>query len=323
MLTPNSGKGAQLRVPVHANPKPSSTLTATRVRRTARRSPSPARGWPTGRRSSRRRTRRWSAASSSWAPARSCRGARREPAPTCYKSELERSVDLAAAGVATDGVGRASTSGCRAHGRFTSPETAVNYGVYIDATGDGAWDYQVTTTRIADFDAPLVVVTDRRVRAAARPGTPYVGFLNVADGTVDTNAFDSDVQVLAAPLSVMPLITGRIGFGVQAVSAYGTVDDLGHGAPHRRASRCWRLTHDELRPARPRGCRCSGARRGLRRCWPPADRRDHARRSPGTRRPTRPTPRWAGTKGALVVLHAERQRDRGGRRRCPVGPGRR
>ena len=113
-----------------------------------------------------------------------------------------------------------------AHGRFTSPETAVNYGVYIDATGDGAWDYQVTTTRLADFDAPLVVITDRDFKLFPADD-PYVGFLNVADGTVDTNAFDSDVQVLAVPLSKLPDITGRIGFGVQAGSAYGTVDDLG------------------------------------------------------------------------------------------------
>jgi hypothetical protein len=84
----------------------------------------------------------------------------------------------------------------------------------------------VTTTRIADFDEPLVVVTDREYTLLPA-GDPYIGFLNVADGTVDTNAFDSDVQVLAAPLEAMPLITGRIGFGVQAVSAYGTVDDLG------------------------------------------------------------------------------------------------
>ena len=142
---------------------------------------------------------------------------------TCYKSELERSVDLARVGVASDG--DALYVAASAHGRFTSPETAVNYGVFIDTDGDGVWDRQVTTTRIADFDAPLVVVTDREFNLLPADD-PYVGFLNVADGTVDTNAFDSDVQVLAAPLSVLG-ITGRVSFGVQATSAYNTVDDLG------------------------------------------------------------------------------------------------
>jgi subtilisin family serine protease len=223
VLRPVLSSAPTLRVPVHANPKPSSTLRAT---------PAPDGG-------SIQLAGQAVADGPAFAPdsytslvsAFEQLGTSPQlprctvPAPTCYKSELERSVDLATAGVTTDGAGGVYF-GVSAHGRFTSPETAVNYGVFIDATGDGVWDYQVTTTRIAEFDAPLVVVTDREFTLLPA-GDPYIGFLNVADGTVDTNAFDSDVQVLAAPLSVMPLVTGRFGFGVQAASAYGTVDDLG------------------------------------------------------------------------------------------------
>jgi subtilisin family serine protease len=223
VFTPVNGHGPELRVPVHANPKPASTLTAA----------------PAADGSSITLTGEGVANGPAFAPNSytslltgfeqlgtspempKCT----QPQSTCYKSELERSVDLATAGVATDGAG-GLYFGVSAHGRFTAPETAVNYAVLIDATGDGLWDYQVTTTRIPKLDAPLVVVTDRNFTLLPA-GNPYVGFLNVADGTVDTNAFDSDVQVLAAPLAVMPLITGRIGFGVQAMSAYRTVDDLG------------------------------------------------------------------------------------------------
>ena len=138
-------------------------------------------------------------------------------------------MDLAAVGVASDVRAFPGDPGLyfsvSAHGKYTSPETAVNYGVYIDATGDGVWDYQVTTTRIADSDVALVVVTDRDLQLLPA-GAPYVGALNLVDGQVDTNAFDNDVQVMGVPLSAMPLVQGG-SLGVQAISAYRTVDVLG------------------------------------------------------------------------------------------------
>jgi subtilisin family serine protease len=224
VFTPDNGQGTELRVPVHANPKPSSTLTATAAQdgSTITLAGKGVANGPAFERTSYTSLVSGFEQLGTSPELPRCTTA---PAPTCYKSELERSVDLAGAGVATDGAG-GLYFGVSAHGRFTSPQTAVNYGVFIDATGDGAWDYQVTTTRIAGVDAPLVVVTDRALTLLPA-GAPYVGFLNVANGTVDTNAFDSDVQVLAAPLSIMPLVQGRITFGVRASSAYKTVDDLG------------------------------------------------------------------------------------------------
>ena len=177
----------------------------------------------------------------------------------CYKSELERSVDLASVGVASDVTASPGDPylyfGVSAHGKYTSPETAVNYGVYVDATGDGAWDYQVTTYRIADYDVPLVVVTDRQYKLLPDPrtGRTYIGFMNVADGTVDTNAFDSDVQVLPVPTAVMPLVTpaaSRITFGVQSSSAYGTVDNVGTTVSPTGATElaAQRMSFDPLHP---------------------------------------------------------------------------
>ena len=172
--------------------------------------------------------------------------------PDCYKSELERSVDLAQVGVASDVAAYADDPGLyfavSAHGRYTSPETAVNYGVYIDATGDGQWDYQVTTTRIAEYDVALVVVTDREFNLLPSEDAPYIGALNLVDGLVDTNAYDSDVQVMGVPLSAMPLVQGRISFGVQSASAYGTVDDLGTTSVGGGAELSTPMSFDPLAP---------------------------------------------------------------------------
>ncbi|MGY5885733.1 S8 family serine peptidase [Modestobacter lacusdianchii] len=252
VLTPSKGDAPTLRVPVHANAKPSSNLIAqdrkagtsiTLVGRGV--SNGPAFG-PT----------------SYTSLVTALEGLGRSPqmpkctdtaASDCYKSELERSVDLATVGVASDVTATPQDPwlyfGVSAHGKYTSPETAVNYGVYVDATGDGAWDYQVTTTRIADYDVPLVVVTDREYELLPA-GDPYVGFMNLADGTVDTNAFDSDVQLMGVPTSVMPLVQGRISFGVQSASAYGTVDNVGTvvGPAGGAELAAERMSFDPLRP---------------------------------------------------------------------------
>jgi len=239
-----TGSGApSLRVPVHANAKPSSTLKATADRAQTTLTLSGqgvANGTPFAPASYTSLVSAFEQLGTSPAMAR-CKN---QTLSTCYKSDLERSVDLAAVGVASDVVSTPEDPwlyfGVSAHGRYTTAETAVNYGVFIDATGDRAWDYQVTTTRIADYDVPLVVVTDAEYNLLADTADPdagpYVGFMNLVDGTVDTNALDSDVQLLAAPLTTMPLVgtsttprrtPSRISFGVQSVSAYGTVDNVG------------------------------------------------------------------------------------------------
>ncbi len=226
VLTPAGGQGGELRVPVHANPKPASTLTAEvapdggsitlagqGVANGPAYEPTSYTSLVTG--------MEQLGTSPELPPCTT------ELLESCYKSELERSVDLARVGVTTDGLG-GLYFGVASHGKATSPQTVTNHGVFIDATGDGVWDYQITTVRLPGYDAPLVVVTDSAFTLLPAEA-PYIGYLNVANGTIDTNTFDSDVQILAAPMSVMPLITGRIGFGVQSFSAYGTVDDLGTG----------------------------------------------------------------------------------------------
>lgn len=228
-FTPQNNRGETLRVPVHANPKPSSTLAATAaedgssitlagegVANGPALDPSSYTSLVSG------------FEQLGYSPELpECTTA---PASDCYKTELERSVDLAGVGVASD-VLQYDDAGLyfavSAHGRFTTAQTAVNYGVFLDATGDGVWDYQVTTTRIEDYDVPLVVLTDRDFNLVGPGGEPVVTPMNVYDGLVDTNAMDSDVQVLSVPLSAFPEPLGRITFGVQSSSANGTVDDVG------------------------------------------------------------------------------------------------
>ena len=135
----------------------------------------------------------------------------------------------------------------------------MGYAVYLDATGDGAWDYQVRTIRLPKHDEALVVVADRANNLLPSPTQPFVGSLNLVNGQVDTNAFDNDVQVMGVPLSAMPLVTGRIGFGVQAVSADGTVDGVGTTTVPTGAELSTPMSFDPLAP----GLTFTGAEGGL------------------------------------------------------------
>jgi hypothetical protein len=149
----------------------------------------------------------------------------------CYATDLERSVDVAAVGVASDVAQFPDAPGLyfavSAHGQASTPAGLVRYGVHIDGNADGVWDYLLTTLRLPNVDLPLVVVLDRSLKLLPSAAAPYAGPLNLVDGLVDTNVFDTDVQVLGVPLSVLPLVQGRISFGVQSVSGYGDGDDVG------------------------------------------------------------------------------------------------
>ncbi|MEI4272813.1 S8 family serine peptidase [Klenkia sp. LSe6-5] len=231
VLAPTNNRGEVLRVPVHANPKPASTLQA---------SPS-----EDGSTLTLTLTGEGVANGDLFDPTSytslvsgfeqlgtspempKCAG---EPASTCYKSELERSVDLAAVGVASDARQYRDAGlyfAVASHGTETTPLAPISTSIVLDATGDGVWDYLVTTTSITDYDLPLVVVADRDGNLVGPGGEPYVAPLNLYDGLVDTNVFDSDVKVFGVPLSALPEVTGRITFGVQSTSYTGTVDDVG------------------------------------------------------------------------------------------------
>jgi subtilisin family serine protease len=231
VLTPVHGTGSELRVPVHSNAKPSSTLTAS-----AGADGDPitlaGHGISNGPAFQPQSYTSLVSAFEQLGTSPVMPRCTTELTPHCYQSESERSVDLAAAGVTSDAARAGADAGLyfavSAHGQASTPEAATTFNVFIDADADGAWDYDLATVRIPDLDLPLVVVADRDFNLLPSNEEPYAVPLNVADGSVDTNLFDTDVHVLGVPLSVLPLVQGRISFGVQSLGyASGTVDDLG------------------------------------------------------------------------------------------------
>ncbi|WP_109504729.1 S8 family serine peptidase [Klenkia soli] len=230
LLTPTNNRGEVLRVPVHANPKPSSTLQATPsddgstitlagegVANGDLLDPTSYTSLVSG----------FEQLGTSPEMPRCTTTASAD----CYKSELERSVDLSAVGVASD-VGQYGDDpglyfAVASHGKATSLATFTFTSVYIDATGDGLWDYELYTARVPDVDLPITFLADREGQLTGGDGAPWYAPVNLYDGLVDTNAFDTDVQVLGVPLSAIPEVTGRVTFGVQTASYAGTVDGVG------------------------------------------------------------------------------------------------
>jgi hypothetical protein len=229
VLAPTNNRGETLRVPVHANPKPSSTLQATPSEDG---STITLAGEGVANGDLFEPTSYTSLVSGFEQLGTSPEMPRctAEPATTCYKSELERSVDLASVGVASDALQYDDAGlyfAVASHGTETTPLAPISTSIVLDATGDGVWDYLVTTTSVTGQDLPLVVIADREGNLVGPGGVPYVAPLNIYDGLVDTNVFDSDVKVFGVPLSALPEVTGRITFGVQSTSYTGTVDDVG------------------------------------------------------------------------------------------------
>ena len=86
----------------------------------------------------------------------------------CYQSDLERSVDLKAIGVATDAPFTGTTRqplansylyfGVAAHGKFTTPDAVIGYSVFIDGDGDNVLDYEIFSQRLFNGQDPIDVV---------------------------------------------------------------------------------------------------------------------------------------------------------------------
>ncbi|MGI8529401.1 MAG: S8 family serine peptidase, partial [Geodermatophilaceae bacterium] len=188
LITPTAAGMPQLRVPVHANPAPASTLSTTRqatgffansVLTLA--GQGVANGVPTG-----------PQAFTSWVSAFSLLGT--SPAlpdcadagvtGACVPGDLSRWVDLKNVGVVSDApyVGAEDAFlyfAVAAHGEFATANY-VNYSVFIDATGDGVWDYQLLTTYFTDggdpIDVPIVIGADREGNLLPSNEEPAITF---------------------------------------------------------------------------------------------------------------------------------------------------
>ncbi|MDQ4039281.1 MAG: S8 family serine peptidase [Actinomycetota bacterium] len=242
----------QLRVPVHANAKPSSTLTQSLSPFQNNRAQLTLSGrgvanGPVGEPSS---YVSLSSAFEQLGTSPQMPKCSRTVNVGCYQSDLERSVDLKAIGVATDapftGTARKPLEnsylyfGVAAHGRFMTPDAVVGYSVFIDGNGDNVPDYEIFSQRLFNGADPIDVVLvlgayltgpNAGFLMETPDGNLAAEFLNGAPGNVDTNLFDNDTVIMPFPISSMPLLTSgnpRFTFGVQATGfGYGTIDTVG------------------------------------------------------------------------------------------------
>lgn len=265
VLTPTNGAGPRLRVPVHANPKPVSDLTQNAfhtggdtavVQLDGRGLANGYYGTPVA----------WVSTASAFSllgTSPVMPDCADERTPNCVVYDGERGVDVENVGVVSDAPfygpeGASLYFAVSTHGTFTTPAAFTNYSVYIDATGDGEWDYQLLTTRFTDgsdpVDVPIVIGADRDGNLLPSNEEPAITFLNGAPGTLDTNSFDSDFVIMPFPVSALPAITGdnsRFSFGVQSTNGVGTIDDVGttttpEGFPELAADT---MSYDALSPS--------------------------------------------------------------------------
>ncbi len=228
VLTPTNNRGETLRVPVHANPKPSSTLTAT-----------PAEDGSTiglageavanGDLFDATSYTSLVSAFEQLGTSPEMPKCTTELLSTCYKTDSSARSTWPASGWP------------RTPCSTTTPVVLRGLRAReVHVGGDGRELRRLHGhQRRRGLGLPAHHHPDRRLRRPAgrpdRPGLqpgragdePYVAPMNLYDGLVDTNAYDSDVQVLGVPLSILPADTGRITFGVQSASYNGTVDDVG------------------------------------------------------------------------------------------------
>lgn len=260
-----------LRVPVHANAKPSSTLTQSLSSfsgNNARLTLS-GRGVRNGTPGTPNTYASLSSAFEQLGTSPQMAKCSRTVVVDCYKSELERSVDLKAIGVATDAPFTGTTRqplansylyfGVAAHGKFTTPDAVIGYSVFIDGDGDNVPDYEIFSQRLGNgadgIDVVLVLGAyltgpNAGFLMETPDGNLAAEFLNIVPGNVDTNQFNNDTVIMPFPISSMPLLTRadpRFTFGVQATSfGYGTIDTVGT-APFGE-SVAGGMSFDALRP---------------------------------------------------------------------------
>ncbi|MER7074068.1 S8 family serine peptidase [Terrabacter sp. NPDC000476] len=159
----------------------------------------------------------------------------------CTSTRDDRGADLRYVGAASDAPDAGSLEdatlsfGISTHGSWRTPASSTEFDVFLDTNGDGTADAVVYNTRAStgtdDFDYFLSELLD------LRPGK--VGKLiddqlvNGVDGSLDTNAFNSDS--LALPVSVgalmdAGLVSGaspKVRYWVQSFSQSGQVDAVG------------------------------------------------------------------------------------------------
>lgn len=243
VLTPTSGGTSELRVPVYAAPRPAATLAATvsgvdTAAATLNLAGAGVANGPVGQSDSFYSlvSAFEQVGSSGKLPVCS-----RTVKKNCVHFPSERAADLRAVGVTTtvpqeaDPTQGALYFAVAAQGAAAAPLTVFDYNIAIDTDGDPKTiEAVVRTARLPDgadlSDIFITYVEDADGNLLPSNDNPAISLINDLPGSIDTQAFDTDVVVIPVPLSIFPSISEanpRINFGVFGRSAYGMVDTLG------------------------------------------------------------------------------------------------
>jgi len=139
----------------------------------------------------------------------------------CVPFPDDRAGDLKQVGVGSDGV--ATYFAVNTWGAWRTPASYVEFDVLIDTNNDGAPDYDLFNTRLSGTD---VFVTE--LYNFATGGVDDIELLNIADGSFDTDIFNSDTMVLPVSIAALGLTSGnsRISYQVVSQTVYGTFDSI-------------------------------------------------------------------------------------------------
>ncbi len=138
----------------------------------------------------------------------------------CIPFPDERAVDLKQVGVSSDGT--AAYFAINTWGEWRTPASYVEFDVLIDTNNDGKPDFVLFNSRLSGTD---VFVSE--LFNLATNNVDDVELLNIVDGSLDTDVFNTDVMVM--PVSIAALgMTGstRLQYQVQSQSIYGTTDSI-------------------------------------------------------------------------------------------------
>ena len=151
-----------------------------------------------------------------------------EDTRACVSNASERAGDLKYVGVASNPAAGEAYFAISAYGPWRTPATNVEYDVYIDTNGDGRADAILRNSRVPSTDVFVSVLTNPTTGDVIDHS---VFPIDDADGTVDTNEFDSDVMVL--PVSIKALTSmskkargGGIHYWVGAETLEGGLADV-------------------------------------------------------------------------------------------------
>jgi hypothetical protein len=207
-VDPSSGPDPTLRVPLYAAVRPASSMHANQATLTAS---TPTQSLSLGLTGT--GVNNCSASCADYLDVRSLVSAFElqaiSPVMPGAASTDQKAADLRYVGVATDGrvLGSLSNAwlyfGLATELNWLRPTTEVEFSILIDVNRDGTFDYELYNTEFVDGagDATDVVVT--ALYDVAADSTDASSYLNVFDSSLPTAAFDNNVLILSAPISML------------------------------------------------------------------------------------------------------------------------